>query len=426
MPDDSSLRIAVLGAGPIGLEVTLYARYLGYGVELFERSGAIAANIADWGHVRLFSPFGMNATTLGVAAIAAQDGQWDCPGVEELLTGQQFWERYLRPLSESDLIVDCLRLGTEVVSVGRRGWLKGEGVGDATRSEAGFRLLCRNAGGVEQIHAADIVIDCTGTYGNHNWLGQDGIPAVGEDATASQISYTLPDVLDRDREVYSGKHALVVGAGYSAATTVALLAQLAEEQGGTRVTWITRGQGEEGPIRRIPNDRLLERDALAEAANRLAAEPGGPVLHLAGRSIVAIAYRSGTDNFEVAFAGEEAEPRAFDRVVANVGYRPEDRIYAELQVHACYASGGPMKLAANLLSQANSAAAVDCLDQGSCGPESLMNPEPNFYILGSKSYGRGSQFLMSVGFEQIRDLFTLIGQREDLDLYATMPQLVVE
>ena len=38
-----------------------------------------------------------------------------------------------------------------------------------------------------------------------------------------------------------------------------------------------------------------------------------------------------------------------DRVVANVGFRPDASLYQELQVHQCYASEGPMKLAAALL-----------------------------------------------------------------------------
>ena len=75
-----------------------------------------------------------------------------------------------------------------------------------------------------------------------------------------------------------------------------------------------------------------------------------------------------------------------------------------------------MKLAAALLGQD----ATDCLDRSGCGPQTLLNPEPNFYILGSKSYGRNSSFLVSVGLEQIRELFTIIGDRENLDLYATM------
>ncbi len=40
-----------------------------------------------------------------------------------------------------------------------------------------------------------------------------------------------------------------------------------------------------------------------------------------------------------------------DRVIANVGYTPDTSLYRELQVHECYASLGPMKLAAALLGQ---------------------------------------------------------------------------
>jgi hypothetical protein len=62
----------------------------------------------------------------------------------------------------------------------------------------------------------------------------------------------------------------------------------------------------------------------------------------------------------------------------------------------------------------------DCLDQTSAGVASLQNPEPNLYLLGSKSYARNPNFLFSVGLEQIRELFTLIGDRAALNLYATV------
>lgn len=415
MPDDSLPSIAILGAGPIGLETTLYARYLGYPVQLIERGASPAANVLQWGHVTLFTPFSMNASSLGVAALQAQDPNWQIPPADALLTGTEYHQRYLQPLAKSDLISSSLQCETEVISIGRKGWLKSEGVGDEQRGESPFALLLRNSLGEEKLVEADIVIDCTGTFGNHNWLGQGGIPALGEIAAANRIEYGLPDVLGRDKPHYQDKHILVVGAGYSAATTITQLAELA------KVTWITRSLAEADPIVRIPNDRLSNRDALAADANHLAAQDGS-VTHHSSTYISAVRYRSDTDDFEVTLAGEQVGLNVFDRIVANVGYRPDNRIYSELQIHECYASGGPMKLAAQVLRNA-SQGAVDCLDQAACGPQSLINPEPGFYILGSKSYGRGSQFLLSVGLEQIRDMFTIIGQREDLDIYATMPTL---
>ncbi len=38
-------------------------------------------------------------------------------------------------------------------------------------------------------------------------------------------------------------------------------------------------------------------------------------------------------------------------------------------------------------------------------------------MLGAKSFGRNSNFLLRYGFEQIRDVFALILNRPKLDLY---------
>ncbi|MCH2114961.1 MAG: hypothetical protein MK171_08640 [Pirellulales bacterium] len=421
MPNDRLPRIAILGAGPIGLEATLYARYLGYPVELIERGASPAAHVLEWGHVTLFTPFGLNGSPLGIAALQAQDANWRAPEADALLSALDYYQQYLGPLAASDLIQNSLCCDTEVLALARKDWLKGDGLGDPQRGEAPLVLLTRNTRGEERVTEAEVVLDCTGTFGNHNWLGPGGIPALGETAAASSIEYGLPDVLGCDREHYQGKQILVVGAGYSAATTVTYLAQLP----GTKTTWLTRSRSAEGPIARVPNDRLAGRDALAAEANRLAAALDGPITQWAETSITAVDFREATDNFSIKFSGAHACEAVFDRVVANVGYRPDDRIYSELQVHQCYATDGPMNLASHLLGNAAGGGAVDCLGQVSCGPQSLLNPEPNFFILGSKSYGRGAQFLLSVGLEQIREVFTIIGQRDDLNIYATMPGLSV-
>ena len=90
-----------------------------------------------------------------------------------------------------------------------------------------------------------------------------------------------------------------------------------------------------------------------------------------------------------------------DHLFSLVGFRPDATIYSELHVHQCYASDGPMKLAATLLAAAAGGGGGDCLKQAAPGVATLLNPEPNFYILGMKSYGRNSSFLMRVGFEQV-------------------------
>jgi len=72
-----------------------------------------------------------------------------------------------------------------------------------------------------------------------------------------------------------------------------------------------------------------------------------------------------------------------------------------------------MSLAATLLGQSG-----DCLAQPKPGPETLKNPEPRFFILGAKSYGRNSAFLVQLGLAQIRGAYALLHKDPALDLYA--------
>ena len=61
-------RIAVIGAGPVGIEAALYAKALGFSVVVYER-GEVGEHLMRWKHVRLFTPFALNQTPLGVETI---------------------------------------------------------------------------------------------------------------------------------------------------------------------------------------------------------------------------------------------------------------------------------------------------------------------------------------------------------------------
>lgn len=405
-------RVAVLGAGPVGLEAALYARRLSLPVTVYER-GRIGEHLHRWGHVRLFSPFGMNVTPLGRAALLADDATFAFPGDSDCLTGKEHLAAYLEPLAHTTMLADCLRLETQVLHVGRRGMLKEDSLGDAGRGKQPFRLLVRDSKGREGIDEADVVLDCTGTYGKHRWLGDGGIPAPGELSAEQHIAHGLEDVLGERRGYYAGKNVLVLGAGYSAATTVCNLARVAEDNSATWVIWLARGSSTQ-PLRRITNDPLKERDRLAVRANTLATRPEGNVEFHNQSVIESIEFHGADKGFRVmARCAGKGKTWDVDRVIANVGYTPDNGIYRELQVHECYASLGPMNLAAALLKHAG----ADCLSVPFQGAATLRNPEPNFYILGAKSYGRNSNFLMRMGFEQVRDVFTLITGKADLDLY---------
>jgi hypothetical protein len=355
----------------------------------------------------------MNSTALGRAAILLDHLPHDFFLNDECITGKQHLTTYLEPLAKTAMLREVIRTETRVLQVGRRGFLKEDGPGDARRGQQPFLLLVRDAKGRERMDEADVVLDCTGVYGQHRWMGEGGIPAVGELAAEPHVAYGLEDVLDTRRATYAGKYVLVAGAGYSAATTVCGLAQLAEDHADTWVIWLARGASTQ-PIKRVANDPLRERDRLAVRANTLATRTDGNV-EFHNQSVIEAVETAGADKGFRVTARCAGKPRTWeaDRVIANVGYGPDAGLYRELQIHECYASLGPMKLAAALLQHAG----ADCLSVPAQGADTLRNPEPGFFILGAKSYGRNSQFLLRTGFEQVREVFRLITGKADLDLY---------
>lgn len=401
----SGRRVAVLGGGPVGLEAAAALLAAGHRVRVLE-AGEPAEHVRAWGHVRLFTPFGMSAGEAGRRLLGGGPG---LPDAEARLTGRQLRRAYLLPLSEAVARDAELRTGTRVVAVGRAGLLKNEAVGDAdARSTVPFRLLLEAEGREEEIEA-DVVLDCTGAWSRPNWLGPGGTPARGERRLRERIEHGIPDPSGRDRETYAGRRTLLVGGGHSAATTALALAGLAREVPGTSFLWLTRGAAPD-PVPRIPDDPLPARARLADRAAALAAEPPRGSRRVGGAGVAALS--PGKDGgFRVSWRerapGSELREEPFDAVVANVGHEPDDSLYRQLQIHECWATRGPMRLAASLLGAAGNGAA-DCLELGGFGPETLRNPEPGFFILGRKSFGRNAAFLLRTGYEQVRDVLALL------------------
>ena len=391
-------RIAILGAGPIGLEAALAAAECGLAFTLYEADPEVGGHVRRWGHVRTFTPWEMNVSDRAGRALA--ESELEAPRGPALPIGHELVERLLEPLASLPALAERLRLGARVVAVGRQGLLKHEEIGSDGRARRPFRLLVADRDGEERVELADVVIDCTGTYGNPNRLGDGGIPAAGEAAFEDRIVRSLPDVA-REAPEWAGRTILLTGAGHCAQTAARELAAFARGAPGTRVVWAVRSPAPSWGA--VAGDPLPERAALNTAARELAGGASGAVELRPGAVTEALAGRGG--RIVATLRNGEVEEVEVDRVLALNGGVGDASLYRQLQVHECYATCGPIKLAAALIGESGGG---DCLAQAGHGPETLVNPEPGFFILGSKSYGRNSQFLLRVGWEQVDQVFSLI------------------
>lgn len=400
------IRLAVVGAGPVGLEAAAVAVESGWEVRVFE-AARVGEHVGRWGHVALFTPFGMNAGAAGRRLLAGAGVE--IAGDAAMQTGEELREGYLLPLAERLASRPrCeIREGCRVLSVGRSRYGKGDLIGDPARARDPFRILVEEDGR-EALFVADVLLDCSGTFGTPRWSGPGGGPALGERRLRERIDHTLPDVDGRERERFAGRRTLVVGDGHSAATAIVELERVAREVSDTSFLWVTRLEGER-PIEPIVDDAIPGRERLVGAANGIAAAPPPGSRWVAPASV--LAFEEGPGGRVTVHlrngSGADLEPLQVDNVLALVGYEPDDSIYRELQIHECYASRAPMKLAAALLTTRSDGPA-DCLDVGELDAATLLNPEPNYFILGMKSYGRNSEFLLRTGYAQIVDAVGLI------------------
>ncbi len=387
--------LAIIGAGPISLEAACAGLDAGLDVHVFER-GEVGSHPIAWGHVRMFTPWRMNLGPRSTERLVASG--WTPPPAGECPTGLELAERYLQPLSALADLKPRIHTHAQVVHVSRRGALKGDS--GPARREHPFRLLVRDQGGRENFIHAFSVIDASGVYGQPNWAGDGGIPARSELYLAPQISYHLDDVLGLRRERYAGKRVMVVGAGHTAATVVAQLVLLAAEDPSTRVVWVTRKPASQ-LYAATAGDTLPERASLNSTARAFLGGSNPAVTHIGPAVVEGFEFNSATHQYRVnLMLGDQPRLEQVDQVVVNAGFGPDNSIYRELQVHECYASRGPMNLASALLGAGTS----DCTQVPAFGVDILRNPEPDFFILGNKSYGRGSSFLLETGYKQVAEV----------------------
>lgn len=192
---NEALPVAVLGAGPVGLAAAAELLERSIPFVILEAGQRVGANLLDYGHVRLFSPWQYNVDA-AMAKHLSRSG-WQAPPPAELPLAGEVAERVLQPFAALPEVANALKLDTKVVSVSREGFDK---VKSAGRSEAPFVIRAMQAGQTIELRAR-VVIDATGTWGTPNPVGASGLQAIGE-AEAARCRQWHPD--DRQRHAAAG------------------------------------------------------------------------------------------------------------------------------------------------------------------------------------------------------------------------------
>lgn len=386
----STLPVAIIGAGPIGLAAAAHLLERGIDFVVYEAGDEVAASVRAWGHTRLFSPWEHLVDPASRRLLEAHG--WEHPSPDTAPTGAELVDSYLEPLATLEGIASRLRLGVEVTGVAREGMDRTRTRG---RSATPFVVRSRSAdGGVHEI-AARAVIDASGTYLSPNPLSSNGLDLLGLDEVADRVTPALPDVLGRERARFAGRHTTVVGAGHSAANTLLALAGLAEQAPGTSVSWLIRN-AQAVRVSSSADDELSDRARLGSRLDQAVADGRVQVVD---RFEIIRARRAGDSVELVGHRDGEVVVHSTDVVVNATGFRPDLGILREIRLELDEIVEAPRRLAPLIDPNVHSCGTVE-----PHGFRELAHPEQGFFIVGMKSYGRAPTFLLATGYEQVRSV----------------------
>ncbi|WP_406500168.1 NAD(P)-binding domain-containing protein [Streptomyces sp. NBC_00846] len=387
------LPVAVIGAGPIGLAAAAHLAERNVPFIVVEAGDAPAAAVRAWSHVQLFSPWEYNTDPAARRLLAAAG--WQEPEASQLPSGGDMVKQYLQPLAELPALAPHIRYGATVTAISRLGI---DRLRTAGREAAPF--VVRLEGGEELLARA--VIDASGTWRQPNYVGANGLPAHGEPEAAAWTTHGLPDVFGEDRTQHAGRHTVVVGAGHSAANTLLALAELASAEEGTTITWAIRAADPAASFGGGSDDELPARGALG-AGLKMLVDTGRVTLapNFRTHSVRRLGDDPARDQVElISRAADGSEQRVTaDRIVAATGFRPDFDITSELRLELDPILSAPRALAPLIDPNQHSCGTVT-----PHGYRELAHPEPGYYAVGMKSYGRAPTFLMLTGYEQVRSI----------------------
>jgi hypothetical protein len=410
--------VVIVGAGPVGLAAAAHLVRRGQRVVVLEAGDTVGANVAQWAHVRFFSPWKYSVDTASRELLEAQG--WKEPDPDAFPPGRDLVEQYLVPLAATPELAPVIRLGSRVVAIARRGYDKMKTAG---RDKAPFLVQAQDAHGRTESLLARAVIDASGTWTSPNPLGASGVPAIGENELGDDIAYGIPDVLGADRARYAGRHVLVAGSGHSAFNVIVDLATLAQAEPETRITWVIRRPADGQLFGGGVDDDLPARGALGQHVRELV--EAGALRVVAGfRTLETRKTAAGLEVIGERDGGPNADSVAetlplVDTIIAGTGFRPDLTVDNELRLSLDPATESPVALAPLIDPNVHSCGTVP-----PHGATELAHPEHDFYIVGMKSYGRAPTFLLLTGYEQVRSVAAaLAGDWESArDVQLVLPE----
>ena len=399
---ESPATIAVIGCGPIGIEAALYGRFLGYDVDLFDAKRP-AHEVVRWNTRSMGVSVADCTTSLGISALEGQISQYLPPPMDRVWNGAEFAEEYLIPIAKSDLLVDGIHINSSVLEVGRVRYFREETCDWQARANDEFRLVVASRDRGIYTARADVVLDCRGMFADAEGYGPGGAQAVNAASVRAFLQAWLPSDPRFEIRMIDEKHVLVFGNTDLAVRFVEEWSAMVKKEENDsdksltrKLTWL------------VPCSRSDWQSIEASDPERWKRTLSKATSVVPSRGIEKVEFIESTSIWRLQVSNEDDSTR---EILGDV-FAPFTNALPTSSIAPTLFSDQPASV--------HSLAQEEGECQGDFYPGwsgwTHATGEPNYYRLGSPQYpfdGRG----LAEGFQQIKDVFALLGARRDLDLY---------
>ncbi|WP_051524844.1 NAD(P)-binding domain-containing protein [Exiguobacterium undae] len=375
--------IFIIGAGPIGLAAAAHLSQQGLPFSILEAGPDIGTHIQKWSHVKMFSNWEYNIDP--VAAAQLRQSGWEHPEAEAFPTGHDLLEYYLRPLAALPTISENLYLEYQVISISRQGIDK---MTTTDRQLSPFEVIVQTPTGRRRFLAA-AVLDATGVWGQPNSMFSAGHP---HDSLIERVTHTIPN-FRQEINRYANQRLAIIGSGHSALTALMGAVALKKDYPETDIHWIIRKTDVVEAFGGEENDQLAERGQLGSTARTLVGS-GLVTVHSGFKVAETVSTNEG-----ISLISTDHRQVAVQEIIVLTGSRPDFTFLREIRLDVDFITESTRQLAPLIDPNLHSCGTVR-----PHGEAELRQPEKNFYIIGSKSYGRAPTFLLTTGYEQIRSI----------------------
>lgn len=363
--------VIIVGAGPIGIAIAVRLFLSKRTFLILEKGASVGANILEWGHIHLFSNWQECVDSKSQKLL--NEYIQSTFVLEDFPTGNEFVNQYLKPLANLKQLKTNIQLNSNVQNVSF----------DNTIKEF---TLTYHQNKESRIVKSKTVIDASGTWGNYNTLVKN------QTKSLRSTYFGIPNskqILD----YFQNATVAIVGSGHTAMNSIALTTQYSN----ANIYWVIRSK-----------DTRFEKSKV-----------GGK-----GKNLEEIVIRSIEQNRTQLITNFQVKEifkiekqlnlvseggtalSGIDFLIQNIGANADYSFLHNIPLDLDSTFNTPKSLANKIDPRLHTCNTLSYSFQ-----ETLIS-EIDYYVVGMKSFGTASNFLLSSGYKILDTLINHINNKE--------------